>query len=280
MVMADRVCIVSGGNSGIGFELCRGMADAGFHVVMVSRGAERGQPALEKLQAEFGDSVEMMLCDMSDLGNISKLHAEFSAKFDRLDVLLNNAGAMWGRREKTAQGHEMTFGVNHLGYFVMAQTFLPLLKATEGSRIINTASEAHRMANLKLKNPNWENKYYSQWRTYGNSKLCNILFTRELARKLEGTGITTHCFHPGVVRTRFGSGSSGPMRLFWPLFRVFMINSKKGASTGLHLALSEDAATTTGEYWVRSKRNRGNRHARNDSNASRLWEVSEEMLNE
>jgi len=278
--MADRVCIVSGGNSGIGFELCRGMAAAGFHVVMVSRGAERGQPALEKLQAEFGDSVEMMLCDFSDLNNIQKLYSEFSAKFDRLDVLLNNAGAMWGKRKLTAQGNEMTFGVNHLGYFEMARTFLPLLKLTEGSRIINTASEAHRMAYLRLDNLNHENKWYSQWRTYGNSKLCNILFTRELARRLEGTGIVTHCFHPGVVRTRFGSGSSGPMRLFWPLFRAFMINSKKGASTGLHLALSEDAATSTGEYWVRSKRKRGNRHARNDSNAKRLWEVSEDMLNE
>ena len=280
MDMAERVCIVSGGNSGIGFELCRGMADAGFHVVMVSRGAERGQPALEKLQAEFGDSVEMMLCDFSDLNNIQKLYSEFSAKFDRLDVLLNNAGAMWGKRKLTAQGNEMTFGVNHLGYFEMARTFLPLLKLTEGSRIINTASEAHRMAYLRLDNLNHENKWYSQWRTYGNSKLCNILFTRELARRLEGTGIVTHCFHPGVVRTRFGSGSSGPMRLFWPLFRAFMINSKKGASTGLHLALSEDAATSTGEYWVRSKRKRGNRHARNDSNAKRLWEVSEDMLNE
>ena len=278
--MADQVCIVSGGNSGIGFELCRGMAAAGFHVVMVSRGAERGQPALEKLQAEFGDSVEMMLCDFSDLNNIQKLYSEFSAKFDRLDVLLNNAGAMWGKRKLTAQGNEMTFGVNHLGYFEMARTFLPLLKLTEGSRIINTASEAHRMAYLRLDNLNHENKWYSQWRTYGNSKLCNILFTRELARRLEGTGIVTHCFHPGVVRTRFGSGSSGPMRLFWPLFRAFMINSKKGASTGLHLALSEDAATSTGEYWVRSKRKRGNRHARNDSNAKRLWEVSEDMLNE
>jgi len=277
--MVNRVCIVSGGNSGIGFELCRGMANAGFHVVMVSRGKERGAPALKKLEAEFGDSVEMMLCDMSDLANISKLHAEFSAKFDRLDVLLNNAGAMWGRRERTVQGHEMTFGVNHLGYFVMTKTFLPLLKATEGSRIINTSSEAHRMANLNLKNLNSEKKYYSQWQTYGNSKLCNILFTRELARKLVGTGVTTHCFHPGVVRTRFGSGSRGPMRLFWPLFRPFMINSRKGASTGLHLALSEDAVKSTGEYWIRSKRNQGNRHARNDSNASRLWEVTEEMLN-
>ena len=105
--------MVSGGNSGIGFELCRGMAEAGFHVVMVSRGAERGLPALEKLQAEFGNSVEMMLCDMSDLANISKLHSEFISKFDRLDVLLNNAGAMWGRREKTAQGHDLTVGGNH-----------------------------------------------------------------------------------------------------------------------------------------------------------------------
>jgi len=256
------------------------MAAAGFHVVMVSRGTERGQPALEKLQAEFGDSVEMMLCDMSDLSNISKLHVEFTAKFDRLDVLLNNAGAMWGRREKTVQGHEMTFGVNHIGYFAMTQAFLPLLKVTEGSRIINTASEAHKMANLKLDDLNREKKRYSQWRTYGDSKLCNILFTRELARKLEGTGIITHCFHPGVVKTRFGSGSSGPMRLFWPLFRPFMINSKKGASTGLHLALSNDANTSTGEYWSRSKRKRGNRHARNDDNAERLWEITEGLLND
>ena len=278
--MAERVCIVTGGNSGIGFELCRGMASAGFHVVMVSRGTERGQPALEELQAEFGDSVEMMLCDMSDLTNVSKLHAEFSAKFNRLDVLLNNAGAMWGRREKTAQGHEMTFGVNHLGYFAMTQAFLPLLKSTEGSRIINTASEAHKMASLKLDDLNREKKRYSQWRTYGNSKLCNILFTRELARKLEGTGIITHCFHPGVVRTRFGSGSSGPMKVFWPLVRIFMINSKKGARTGLHLALSNDAETSTGEYWSRSKRNRGNRHARNDDNARRLWEITEGIMDE
>ena len=117
MAMAERVCIVSGGNSGIGFELCRGMAASGFHVVMVSRGAERGQPALDKLQAEFGDSVEMMLCDMSDMSNITKFYAEFTGKFDRLDILLNNAGAMWGKHEKTAQGHDMAFGVNHLATF-------------------------------------------------------------------------------------------------------------------------------------------------------------------
>ena len=278
--MAERVCIVSGGNSGIGFELCRGMAAAGFHVVMVSRGAERGQPALDKLQAEFGDSVEMMLCDMSDMSNITKFYAEFTGKFDRLDILLNNAGAMWGKHEKTTQGHEMTFGVNHLGYFLMTQTFLPLLKATENSRIVNTASEAHKMARLDLPDLDCENRRYRQWRTYADSKLCNILFTRELARRLEGTGIITHCFHPGVVKTRFGSGASGPVRIFWPLFRAFMVNSKRGASTGLHLALSEDAATTTGEYWSRSKRNRGNRHARNDDNATRLWDITEEMLNE
>ncbi len=199
--MADRVCLVTGGNSGIGFELCRGMAAAGFHVVMVSRGKERGQPALEKLQAEFGDSVEMMLCDMSDLDNIQRLHAEYTAKFDRLDILFNNAGAMWGKRQITAQGHEMTFGVNHLGYFEMTRHFLPLLKATQGSRIINTASVAHRMAHLRLDNLNHENKWYSQWRTYGNSKLCNILFTRELARRLEGRN------HHPLLPSRCGSNS-------------------------------------------------------------------------
>ncbi len=277
--MADRVCLVTGGNSGIGFELCRGMATAGFHVVMVSRGTKRGQPALEKLQAEFGDSVEMMLCDMSDLENISKLYAQYSAKFDRLDILFNNAGAMWGKRQFTAQGNEMTFGVNHLGYFEMTRQFLPLLKSTKDSRIINTASVAHRMADLRLDNLNHENKWYNQWRTYGNSKLCNILFTRELARRLEGTDIITHCFHPGVVRTRFGSGASGVVWLFWPIFRMLMINARRGASTGLHLALSDDAATSTGEFWASKKRRKGSRHARNDDNAAQLWEKSEAMVN-
>ena len=123
-----------------------------------------------KIAGQFGDSIEMMLCDMSDLDNIQKLHAEYTAKFDRLDILFNNAGAMWGKRQITAQGHEMTFGVNHLGYFEMTRHFLPLLKATQGSRIINTASVAHRMAHLRLDNLNHENKWYSQWRTYGNSK--------------------------------------------------------------------------------------------------------------
>jgi len=276
--MAERVCIVTGGNSGIGFELCRGMALAGFHVVMVSRGKERGQPALEKLQSEFGDSVEMMLCDMSDLTNISKLYEEFSVKFSRLDILLNNAGALWGSRLHTAQGNEMTFGVNHLGYFLMTQTFLPLLKSTEGSRIINTASEAHRMSKLDFRNLNHEGKRYSQWRTYCNSKMCNILFTRELARRLDGTGIITHCFHPGVVKTRFAEEAKGIMKIFWPLFRLTMIGSKRGAKTGLHLALSDDAGGTTGEYWSRSKRNRGNRRSRNDVKANELWELSQSML--
>ena len=278
--MGRRVCIVTGGNSGIGFELCRGMAAAGFHVVMVSRGAERGQPAIEALQAEFGDSVEMMLCDMSDLNNVSRLYTEFTAKFDRLDVLLNNAGAMWGKHLKTVQGHEMTFGVNHLGYFSMTQAFLPLLKATENSRIINTASEAHKMARLNLNDLDCENRRYGQWRTYSDSKLCNILFTRELARKLEGDDIITHCFHPGVVRTRFGGEAGGLMRLLWPVFRLFMIGSKRGAKTGLHLALSDDAGNSTGQYWSRSKRRKGNRSARNDDNATKLWELTERMLNE
>ncbi|MDP6906684.1 MAG: SDR family oxidoreductase [Candidatus Thalassarchaeaceae archaeon] len=278
--MTQRVCLVTGGNSGIGFEMCRGMAKAGFHVVMVSRGKERGAPALEKLQSEFGESIEMMLCDMSDLENIPILCAEYTAKFDRLDVLLNNAGALWGNREHTAQGNEMTFGVNHLGYFAMTQAFLPLLKSTENSRIVNTASEAHKMSRLDFTNLNFENKRYSQWRTYCNSKLCNILFTRELARQLEGTGIITHSFHPGVVRTRFAEDARGIMRLFWPLFRLTMIGSKRGAKTGLHLALSDDAGSSTGEYWSTSKRRKGNRAARNDVNATRLWELTEKMLDE
>ena len=276
-----RLCIVTGGNSGIGFELCRGMAAASFHVIMVSRGAARGQPALEKLQSEFGaENVEMMLCDMADLANIPKLHAEYSAKFDRLDVLLNNAGALWGTSQKTAQGHEMTFGVNHLGYFVMTETFLPLLRATEGSRIVNTASEAHRGSKLNLDDLNREKKSYSQMRTYCDSKLCNILFTRVLAENLEGTGIITHCYHPGAVRTRFAAESSGLIRLFFPLMKLFMIGPKRAARNGLHLALSEDAGTSTGQYWVSRKRRKGNRAARNHDNAQRLWEISEAMLDE
>ncbi len=276
--MDKKFCIVTGGNSGIGFEICRGMAKAGFQVIMVSRGRERGEIALRKLKEEFGNSIEMMLCDMSDLDNISKLYDEYTSKYDRLDVLMNNAGALWGSRLETKQGNEMTFGVNHLGYFVMTETFLPLLKSTKNSRIINTASEAHKMSRLNLSDLNYENKKYSQWLTYCNSKLCNILFTRELARRLEGTGIATHCFHPGVVRTRFAEDARGLMRLFWPIFRIFMIGSKRGAKTGLHLALSEDAGKTTGEYWSSSKRRKGSSNSRNRKNAKKLWTLSEGIL--
>lgn len=274
-----RVCIVTGGNSGIGFELCRGMAAAGFHVVMVSRGEARGAPALARLQAEFGaENIEMMLCDFADLANIATLHAEFCARHDRLDVLLNNAGALWGERQTTAQGHEMTFGVNHLGYFAMTRTFLPLLEATADSRIINTASEAHQGAKLDLDDLNGEGRKYGQVRAYCDSKMCNILYTRALARRLEGTGILTHCFHPGGVRTRFAAEASGLMRPLMFIARPFMIGPKRGAATGVHLATADLGDAPNGRYWARRRMKKGTKAARDDDAAERLWSISEGML--
>ena len=277
--MQGKVALVTGGNSGIGLELCKGLASAGAHVVMVSRDPARGEAALEIVrQATGSDSLELMQCDLADFEDIHRFAAEFTAEHDRLHLLLNNAGAIIGERRLTVQGHEVTFGVNHLAPFLLTHLLLPTLKASAPSRVISTASEASRLGHIDFDDLDFEKRPYRQMRAYCDSKLANILFTRVLKRRLVGTGVAAHCFHPGPVRTRFGEESRSLIGLVIKLGRPFMISPKKGADTGVWLATSDLDDLEKGDYWARRRPLRGIKEARSREVAERLWDVSERLV--
>ena len=274
----EVVCLVTGANSGIGLELCKGLAREGAHVVMVSREKARGQAALEVVrEATASDSLELMQCDLSDFEQIHRLAKDFTAEHDRLHLLLNNAGAMIAERRLTVQGHELTFGVNHLAPFLLTHLLLPTLKQSAPSRVITTASEASRLGHLDFDDLNWEKRRYRQMRAYCDSKLANILFTRLLKRRLTGTDVAAHCFHPGPVRTRFGEDSRSLTGLLLRIGRPFMISPEQGADTGVWLATSDLDVLARGDYWVRRKPLRGIAEARDREVAERLWEVSAQL---
>jgi NAD(P)-dependent dehydrogenase (short-subunit alcohol dehydrogenase family) len=215
------------------------------------------------------------LADLSAMAQVRAL-AERLAALDRIDVLVNNAGLVAGQRRVTADGYEEVFAVNHLAPFLLTTLLLPKLTASAPARVITVTSDAHTSAHLDLDNPQpvdgWES-----WRAYSNSKLANILFTRELARRLEGTGVTANCAHPGVVRTRFGREARFPVQIGLMIARPFLLSPQRGAATIVYLATSPDVAGKTGGYYVKSQLREPSAAARDDETARRLWQVSEEL---
>ncbi len=204
---------------------------------------------------------------------------EYKSKHDRLDVLLNNAGAINMDRETTTDGYERTFATNHLGYFVLTDRLLDLLKKSAPSRIINVASEAHRQGSNAFTDPNFEKNGYSGFGAYGTSKLANILFTRELAKKLEGTGVTANSLHPGVIASGFGRNNKGVFGFIMRnLASPFLGSEESGAKTSVYLATSPEADGKTGLYWKSSHESTPTKAARDDEAATRLWKLSEEMV--
>ena len=222
-----------------------------------------------------------MSLDLADFASIRSFAAELQDRHDRLDVLVNNAGGILSERLETAQGFEMTFGVNHLGHFLLTELLLDRLKASAPSRVINVSSFGHRFAysGLDFADLQSEHHYWSM-DAYGKSKLANILFTRELARRLVGTGVTANCLHPGVVRTGFGSTDdmSGIERLTVAIGSPFYVTAERGARTTVYLASSPEVADRTGGYYVRSREHRPSRAARDPEAARRLWEASEQLV--
>ena len=203
----DQVIVVTGGNSGIGKEAAAALATMGATVVITARNAEKGADALDEIRRRSASStVEVMALDLADFASIRSFAAELLDRHDRLDVLVNNAGGILSDRLETVQGFEMTFGVNHLGHFLLTDLLLDRLRASTPARVINVTSAGHRFAygGLDFADLQTERRYWSM-DAYGKSKLANILFTRELAKRLVGTGVTANCLHPGVVRTGFGS---------------------------------------------------------------------------
>lgn len=275
----SKIALVTGANSGMGRATTTALARAGYRVVMLCRNAQRGAEALEAVKAAVGPQaggIELELCDLSSLASIRDFSVRLHAKIEALDVLVNNAGLISPKRRATADGFELQLGVNHLGHFLLTVELLDLVKAARG-RIVVVASGAHKAGRI-----HWEDlqlkKSYSVFGAYGQAKLANILFTRELARRLEGTGVTANCVHPGAVGTNMGvDRETGFGRTIMSLLRPFFLTPEQGADTAIYLATSPEVSGVTGQYFYRRKPAPVSKQAQDDEAAKRLWEVSEAL---
>jgi retinol dehydrogenase 12 len=279
--LAGKVFLVTGATNGIGKEACRALAGRGATLVIVGRSEEKTARVRTELMRESGnDCVETLIGDLSRIAEAERVAAEFRARHDRLDVLLNNAGAMFMSRRESADGFELTFALNHLAYFVLTRALWDLLERTAGARVVNTASAAHASGVIDLDDIAYGRKDYSGWRAYATSKLANILFTRELARRLDGKAVA-NCVHPGWVSTGFALNNSGLLpglvRLIAPLFAR---SPAKGAETLIWAAASPEAGQLNGEYLHDCKVARPSPTARNDALAAELWALSERLVAE
>jgi len=280
--MTDRVAVVTGSNTGIGMETAVGLAAMGMTTVLACRNADKAAvAAAEVRQRTTSDVVSVVALDLSDLASVTSCAHQILERWDRLDVLVNNAGGIWSKREESAQGFEQTFAVNHLGPFALTLLLLDRLKASAPSRIVNLSSFGHHAAMLGMR---WEDlnaeRRYSSFGAYAQSKLANILFTRALAARLEGTGVTANAVHPGPVRSGFGMDGDlhGIMRFGNELIRPLEISPEAGAVTTIHVATAPELEQSSGGYYARSKPGRMSRHARSLPDAERLWRVSEQLV--
>lgn len=278
--MKGKVCVVTGATSGIGEVAAIELAHRGARVLIVGRSAERCAATLERVrEAAGGDPsmVESLVADLSSQAEVRRVADEIGKRCDRLDVLLNNAGGMFLSRTESVDGIEMTLALNHLSYFLLTDRLLPLLKAGAPSRIVNVASDAHRGGRIDFDDIQLR-RNYSGWRAYQQSKLANLLFTFELARRLEGTGITANALHPGFVRTRFFQDFTGWVGFVIKLgARLVAIGPEAGARTSIHLATSPEVEGVTGRYFVKCRPVNSSPRSRDRATADRLWRLSEEL---
>jgi len=276
--MKGKTVVVSGGTSGIGEVAAEELARLGARIVLVARSPFRADPVMGRLALANPDAAHAVhTADLTRLSEMKRVAAEIAAAEPRIDVLINNAGAIFEKREETADGLEATFALNHMAYFVLTTGLLERLKATPGARIVSTASDAHKAGKLNFDDLQGV-KRYSGGRAYANSKLCNILFTRELARQLQGTGVTANCLHPGFVATRFADNNDGLLGVIFGLLKkVFALTPEAGAGTIVHLASSPEVEGQSGLYWYKCKPIAPTAAAEDAAAAKRLWEISEKL---
>lgn len=276
--LAGKTFLVTGATDGLGKAAALDFARRGAAVTIVGRSREKSERVVAELAAGSGASVELLLGDLSTLADVRRVAAEFKARHDRLDALVNNAGAIFAKRETTADGLERTFALNHLAYFLLTTELLDLLRRTPGSRVVSTSSGAHFTGRIDFDDIARRERGYSGWRAYGDSKLANILFTRELARRL-GEGHAVNCFHPGWVNSGFALNNEGLMaKIVGGVASVFARPPAKGAETAIWLATSPEAAKLSGGYFMDLKAARTTALARDDALAARLWEFSERLV--
>ncbi len=276
--MQGKVCVITGATSGIGLIAAERLAAQGARLVLVGRDKARGEAALARIKERApGARLAIHYADLSLLAEMERLAATIAASEPRIDVLINNAGAMFNRRSVTADGLERTFALNHMAYFVLSNRLRDRLAAAAPARIVSVASAAHRGNTLDFGDLQ-SARSYRGFTVYGRSKLANILFTRELARRLAGTGVTANCLHPGFVATRFGDNSDGFIRVAIGVAKnLFAISPEKGAETIVYLASSPEVAGVSGGYFARSRPATPTAAAQDDAAAKRLWEESAKL---
>ena len=276
--MDGRVCLVTGGNSGIGEATAQGLAALGAEVIIASRTEARGQAAVERLREATGRRVELVVGDLSSVAGADALADAVLQRFPDLHVLVNNAGLFVDRRQESPDGLEMTFAVNHLGPFVLTTRLLDRLEHSGTARVVNVSSGLYPKGALDFDDLQMTRGRFDGMKAYSRSKMCNVLFTRELARRAQARGITANCLHPGVIKSGLGSRAEGLSRYFFSLAQPFLASPEKGARTPLYLAASHDVADQRGHYFDKCKRKKLTRWARKDAHAERLWLLTEGLV--
>jgi len=272
-----KICLVTGATSGIGLVTARELAQQGAHVLLVGRNPVKCADIVEQIRAQTGNrDVDALLADVSSQQQIRELAREVGQRYPRLDVLINNGGGLWLKRELTVDGLEMTFAVNHLAYFLLTQLLLDTLRASAPARVVNVASNAHRNATLDFDDLQGERRYRG-WQAYCRSKLANILFTYELARRVAGTGVTANALHPGWVATAFGGNNGWRGRLLQLAARYRGISPEDGARTVLYLAAAPEVTGVSGQYFDKERAVPSSTVSYDEAAAKRLWQVSLEL---
>jgi len=272
--MTGRVCVVTGASSGIGRATARALAGMGATLALVCRDRGRGEEARAALRAESGnDAIALFLADLSSQAEIRRLATELGERYPAIHVLVNNAGVVNLQRTTTVDGIETVFAVNHLGYFLLTDLLLGRLRSSAPARIVNVASEVHRYGTIDLDDLGHARRYRTM-RVYGASKLANVLFTYELARRLEGTGVTVNCLHPGAVATRLGQNNGRVATALTKLLKPFFRTPEQGAATTIYLASSPAVEGVSGKYFVNRREARSSAATYDTELARRLWAAS------
>lgn len=275
--MTGKLGVVTGATSGIGYETCRLLAQAGWRLLCVARDAKRGEAAVARFRSDGSPRAEFFACDLASINETGLLGMRLAARGEPLDLLLNNAGALFQRREVTAEGFERTFALNHLGYFVLTRQLLPLLHAAPAGRIVSVASRAHYGAALDFDDLQMA-RNFSGWRQYQCSKLMNVLFTRELARRLAGSTVTANCLHPGFVASRFGADNAWWFKGLVRAAQLFAISTQKSAQAVAQVATSAQFAASSGTYFNLHQPATPSRAAQSDASAERLWQATADLV--
>ena len=281
-MLEDKQCLITGSTSGIGKQIAVGLANTKASVIIVGRDKVKCESTLEEIRKNVSTDIDKnrisyLVADLSSQASIHQLANKFLASHESLDVLVNNAGVFLPRRLTTVDGIEYTFAVNHLAPFLLTNLLFKKIKARTPSRIITTSSVAHRGANINFDDLQFERRHYNGFKAYSQSKLANILFTKELSRRSRGSGVTTNCFHPGGVRTNLVQSGPWYYRLVWTIVSPFLISPERGADTAIYLASSSEVEGKSGKYFAKRKEVKVSGMANDQDAAVRLWRLSEEL---